>query len=305
MNYTLILSVATNKKTITCPECRKDHKIGKKKEKEFPQNKYILSFIGRNYVQQATTPPHIAHVPFCVIHKEVATHFCSDQKCMKLLCHVCASNEHKRHQVAPIDVESKRYRRSFLDEIRKTQENIEQNNTTFKKLQEDLKVKTEENMKALHDRQKALIKKVNEVFTGMKEDINKSIVPYQKQLDDIANKMKSKDLIKKIGDEMINAPDWLVLQIMMEKEKELNDIIDAINNDVKGREELSIKEFDEEGKNNLTWILGKFDQLIEGYFLKRLKGKVTAQKKVIDVPALQRVTVTNQKSLQRTIIGRI
>ncbi len=221
---------------------------------------------------------------------------------MQLLCKICVWSEHKAHSVAPLDIAAKRYRRSFQDEIRKIQESIQQKSIVLKSLQEELKCRTEENMKVLHDRQKALIRKTNEIFTELKEDINKGIVPYQKKLDDITNKMKSKDLIRKIGQHITNAPDWLVLQIMMEKEKELNDIIDTINMDIKEKEELNTRNFDEECK---MWITRKYDHLVEDHFLNRVKGTMVTQKREIDLTILPRIAVTSQESVLRNIMGKI
>ena len=77
---------------IECPECREKHEA-KKEEKNFPQNKYILTQIKRKTTQEQ---PAAHEFQKCEEHGKEMNLFCKELGCEKSICQLCLRKEHKK-----------------------------------------------------------------------------------------------------------------------------------------------------------------------------------------------------------------
>ncbi len=283
----VLYSVSENsKKTcVRCPQCRAEYKIGKKGEKQFPQNSYILASIEKKNVekelckkmdalQKMANQKQRDDVPYCTIHDEMAFYFCANERCLKCICFECVDDEHKNHSVGKVDVKGKEYRDILLKDIDAALGKVQKNEKVLRNVKEDLKLQIDANLKKMYERQKTLVKTLNELFSNMKEDINNCASKGQKRIDEIENALKTNKRIVKIRDDITNAPNWLLLQIMADKEKELNSLIGAVNACIAINSQLEVKKYEEANKN---LVARKIDQAVETRFFEILKEKLISR----------------------------
>ncbi len=237
-------------------------------------------------------------VPYCTVHDEMAFFFCSNERCFKCICFECVDGEHKNHSVAKVDVKGKEYREALLNEIDSALGKVQRNEKVLRNVKEELKLQIDANLKKMYERQKTLVKNLNEIFSNMKEDINNCASKSQKRIDEIESAMKTNKRIIKIRDDITSAPNWLLLQIMVDKEKELNSLIASTNACMAHNSLLEIKKYEEANK---SMIMRNLDKGVENRFFEILKEKLVSKQIRANLQIIQPISVHVRAKLLSSI----
>ena len=144
--------------TIVCPECRKKHRA-EKKEKSFPQNKYLLAQIGGN--NNATEDQ--GNDKRCEKHGERLVLYCLEDTCQKSICVSCIMDHNKHDVVRDKDREKEVVRRKVAEIMKNIQAKVEIISKASKDITDkaDLCVKEMENTK----------QEVNQYLDNMIEEV--------------------------------------------------------------------------------------------------------------------------------------
>ena len=86
---------------LNCPECRAKHHFDGD-IRNFPQNKYILSYI-RRMVSLKIRQEGAFRYDICPEHVRDLSLYCRDPQCRSVICQLCLLKEHRMHDVVDIE----------------------------------------------------------------------------------------------------------------------------------------------------------------------------------------------------------
>ena len=162
--------------SIKCPECRKKHKVPGKKEKNFPQNEYIMELIvlrrkmDITETSQKSQSEDITEIDRCTEHGEPKTLYCSEHGCEKIICPSCITL-HKKHDVITI----KEKQNSLLKDIPSRVENMKSRQKSLRDVQKNIVKETRFTVKKWEEKKQECItycdNKIEEARKIQKESI--------------------------------------------------------------------------------------------------------------------------------------
>ena len=119
-----------------CPECRTEHRA-EKKEKSFPQNKYLLVQIRRRKEETNGNEK-------CKNHGKELSAFC--RICQENICISCVRKDHEGHDWIEIE---EREKEALVQEVTNIRKNLEEKLEMISKVVEDVDKKTDSCVKEL------------------------------------------------------------------------------------------------------------------------------------------------------------
>ncbi len=170
---------------LECPECRIVH-AAKNSHKSFPQNKYVLYFIkkqwrdGRATTTKENQKRNVKKEPkeenancaeVCKEHRREIILFCKEDECNKPICQVCLTRNHLKHTVVDIEeITSQAHLRRCEDLVNKLEKAVKElQNAKHKLLEtnEELQELCQESVRRIWQRKEILTNKMDKHFETM------------------------------------------------------------------------------------------------------------------------------------------
>ena len=164
---------------IECPQCRKKYEA-KNEENSFPQNKYIL-------VQMKGRSPklHYHQPETCREHGKDLNMFCTEPGCQIIICLLCCSRDHKKHEVIDAEEKMNEVMDTHQENMKAVAHNLRRKMRIITVAKEDAITKIETNLEELKKKKQDLIKHFDKMIQDSEDQmkINKDINSMNETLD--------------------------------------------------------------------------------------------------------------------------
>ena len=167
-----------------CPECRQKH-LATKKEKSFPQNKYILVNIKRRPTSKEEDPvsPKLPEVDLCEKHNRPRSLFCMEQHCQKLICHLCLKNEHRGHEFEEAEQILEEKRNILVDNVKLLRGNLLVDKRNLQIAKEDAQKNRKECIEKIEKARDEQIRMMTQLFDQMIAKVNDNFTDVRSSID--------------------------------------------------------------------------------------------------------------------------
>ena len=161
---------------IECPECRMKHEA-KKEEKSFPQNKYIL-------VQMKRRTPKVEHAQpeKCSEHGKDLNIFCKEPGCQRIICLVCLSHDHKKHDFVEIEERKKEVMDTLQKNYKAVTDNLQRKIRNIMSVKQDAARKIEKNIEELNMKKEDMKKQYEKMIQEAKDHLEEITVKTDQEL---------------------------------------------------------------------------------------------------------------------------
>ena len=162
---------------LECPECRQKHPATRK-EKSFPQNKYILVNIKRS--SHTSKKPE---VDLCERHNRPRDLFCTEELCQQRICPLCLKDDHQNHNFEDAEQLLKDQSLKFVEHVKSLRCNLLSNKEKMLSAKEDAKKTTTECWMKIEAARVKQIKTLTELFDQMIAKVENNLADYSSKVD--------------------------------------------------------------------------------------------------------------------------
>ncbi len=181
---------------IQCPECRESHLIPME---DFPTNRYILPFLGGIKVEATGS----TETEICQKHSRPCAFYCTDPKCLQMLCPQCPTQDHRDHKNLVGSFESLKDSMNHLCvEAADTVENLEDFVKKVEEIKETVNSAGETAKHQIHKAQVEAVKKLTQHATAMKEEVTQKVENSTRELDQMKEEAQHKT---RVSNEILQA----------------------------------------------------------------------------------------------------
>ena len=173
----------TRRGMLECPECRQKHRATRK-EKSFPQNKYILVNVKRSTSTNGQkTSPKQTEADLCERHNRPRDLFCTEELCQRRICPLCLKDEHRNHNFEDVEqlLESKRFK--CVEHVELLRCNLLSNKEKVLSAKEDAKKSTTECSKKIKAARVKKIKTLTQLFDKMIAKVEDNLADFDSKED--------------------------------------------------------------------------------------------------------------------------
>ena len=176
--------------TMQCPECRQKHRATKK-EKSFPQNKYILVNIKKRpiSIEENFVSPKQPDFDLCEKHNRPRSLYCVEDLCQKLICHFCLKDEHRSHEFEEAQQIIEEKYKNFIEHVDSLTESLLFNKEKLLMVKKDAKKDTMEFTEKITRTKDEQIATVVRMMTHL---YNTMIAEFDDSFTDISTKIDNK-----------------------------------------------------------------------------------------------------------------
>ena len=150
---------------LECPECRMKHEA-KKEEKSFPRNKYVLVQMSRRTSKLGRAQPDK-----CREHGKVLNIFCKEPECQKIICFICLSRDHKKHEVINAEERIIEVTDILQKNIKAATNNLQRKIRIIMAAKEDAEKNVERNLNELKIKKQYMMKKYDEMIKDSEDQM--------------------------------------------------------------------------------------------------------------------------------------
>ena len=244
---------------LKCPECKSTHKTPDK-EKSFPQNKYVLTYVRRQAASVDEEEAEVKLIEACEEHWKELILFCRTEACQKPICPTCLTRTHQEHKVVEIEEEKIA---ELCRNIESVERKLEAKVKTINKSKEDIEKKTGTNITKM----KKVKEEMNRKFDKMIEETEDEMSNVQLTINNEVCEIKENlELLKSIKENTAEEP---------RKYEEIMNKLETVN----GIDEITKEHFS--GRRSYMYL-----EYLEGEALgERVCGKMLKMEIVVDISA--------------------
>ena len=142
---------------LECPDCRMKHEA-KNKEKSFPRNKHILVQMSRR-----TSKPGHVQPEKCREHGKELNIFCKEPGCQRIICRICLSRNHRRHEVVDAEEGMNEVIDILQKNIKAVTDNLQKKIRIITTAKKDAAKNIDRNLNELKIKKQYMMKKYDEI----------------------------------------------------------------------------------------------------------------------------------------------